>query len=109
MAKEKTPRHEKSQLKSALSKYLEEFLDYLLSLLEKNTGSLIDKVTGMLTLKDIIRKQVISVAPIFAAVILILIGISMYVDSLFPAWPAGVSQVVMGVIILLIASLYKKS
>ncbi|VVB59187.1 Uncharacterised protein [uncultured archaeon] len=55
-----------------------------------------------------IRRYSISMAVIFASLIIVIYGIGSLLGSFFPNWRAGTSHILVGVILIIIAWVYLK-
>lgn len=98
----------KSEIKSILNKYFQEFLSFLLSLLEEGTGDLIKKFSKFINFKKRLQRYVISMVMIVAALVVIIYGIGTLLGSFFPNWLPGISYILVGAVFILIGWMYRK-
>ena len=103
MAKKKS-----SEAKNIFNKYLKEFMSFLLSLLEEGTGDLIRKFGDIINFKKRIRKYIIFLILITASATIFFIGMAELAESLYPNLRPGTTHILLSVILILIALIYKK-
>ena len=103
MAKKK-----RAEIKNIFNKYLKEFLSFLLSLLEEGTGDLIRKFGDIINLKKKLRKYIIFLILIAASITIFLIGVAELVESFFPNLKPGTTHILLSIVVILIALIYKK-
>lgn len=99
----------KSKIKSVYEKHKEEILAYLMDFLESGGKSLLEWVKQASKIKEKIKKLIISTGLVLAGIIVVIIGIATYLATLVPTWPAGLMQVVVGVVAILLALIYIKT
>jgi len=103
MAKKK-----RAEIKNIFNKYLKEFLSFLLSLLEEGTGDLIRKFGDIINFKKKLRKYIIFLILIAASITIFLIGVAELVESFFPNLKPGTTHILLSIVVILIALIYKK-
>ena len=106
LAKSKQVKKKSNLIKNFITEFLEKSAITLLSLIENfNVGNWVKDVFH---LKEKIRKYVIiSVFSITASVVFML-GIASYLASKFPALGNGVSEILIGLVLAIIALIYYK-
>ena len=103
MAKKK-----RAEAKNIFNKYLKGFLSFLLSLLEEGTGDLIRKFGDIMNFKKRLRKYVVFLILITASITIFLIGVAELVESFFPSLKPGTTHILLSIVVILIALIYKK-
>ena len=103
MAKKK-----RAEAKNIFNKYLKEFLSFLLSLLEEGTSDLIRKFGDIMNFKKRLRKYIIFLILITASITIFLIGVAKLVESFFPSLKPGTTHILLSIVVILIALIYKK-
>ena|SRR3989344_3128717 len=103
MAKKK-----RAEVKNIFNKYLKEFLSFLLSLLEEGTSDLIRKFRDIINFKKRLRKYIAFLILIAASITIFLIGIAELVESFFPNMRPGTTHILLSIVIIVIALIYKK-
>ena len=101
-------RKKKPELKSLLNKYFGEFMSFLLTSLEEETGDLLKKFRNWINFKKRLQKYVISLIIVVASLVVILYGIGTLLGSFFPGWRPGASHILVGVIAILAGWAYRK-
>lgn len=91
----------KKSAKSAGSKIKDELKLLALEFLDKQSVHLVDWIKNISNIKSKIQNAVLMHALLISALILILIGVVQYIDSLVNL-PAGVVSIIAGVVILIL-------
>lgn len=94
--------------KKLVSQYKSKAIFMVVDFVEREAINLIGWFKDMIKIKQMIRKFVISAVLSIAAVIVIVLGIANYIAELASV-SAGLMQIVVGVVLLIVAMIYKKS
>ena len=93
-------------VKDFFREFLEKFADILLSLIEKINVT--KWLKDILNLKSKIRKYIIVLILGITALTVLMLGVSSYVASQIPGLGNGVSEVLIGLILAIVALIYYK-
>ncbi|MBW2996585.1 hypothetical protein KY332_04780 [Candidatus Woesearchaeota archaeon] len=105
MPKKKTSK--KSEIKSLLKEFAEKSVGILVSSIEKvNFMKLIKNMTNV---KEKIRKCVSSMILLFVGFIVLVFGVAAYLAYLVPALSNGLSEMIVGAVLIIIAVIIYKS
>ena len=99
----------KSKIKNVYAKHKEQLLTYFMDFLETGGRSLLDWLKQIAEIKEKIRKVIVSTGLVIAGLIVLLIGLANYLATLAPNWPAGLMQMVVGAVAIILAMIYVKS
>ncbi len=99
----------KSKIKNVYEKHKEQLLTYFMDFLETGGRSLLDWLKQIAEIKEKIKKVIISTGLVLAGLVVILIGLANYLATLVPNWPAGLMQIVVGAVAIVLALIYVKT
>lgn len=107
MAK-KAGKNIKKNFKKLFSEYKSKAMDILGEFLQEQAGSLVEMLKGLLKIKQMVKKMLISVISGLAAAVVLLLGISgvlaMYFTNISEAW----WQVIVGAVVIAFVAIYNK-
>lgn len=110
MAKKKASGKEKlaSGVKKLVSEYKNKAISTIVDFVEKESGNIISWFKDMMKIKQAIRKFVVSTIICLAALVVMFLGIANYIAEL-SGINEGLMQIIVGVVLLIVAAVYKKS
>ncbi len=97
-----------SGVKNILHKYLHDFFSSLLSSVEEGVEDSLKSSDNFIRFRDRWKSYMNSVNIMVAGYILIALGVAMFLDSLLPQLTSGLIYVIVGLIFILIAFMYRR-
>ena len=96
--------------KSDFKKYLEEFLTRSVGIVTASLSkvNVVGMVKNLLNIKAKLRKYISSLVLITAGVIVLMLGVSSYLTSLFPVLNNGFSEMIVGAVLIIISIIVYK-
>jgi hypothetical protein len=102
MAKRKTRKDD------ILEKNMQQLLSFALSMISKNKEVIIKKISDAVNIKKTIRKYAIIFTLVLVAIVILLDGVGLIIESLFPALLPGTIHILMGIIIIIGVLIYER-
>jgi len=99
----------KSKIKGVYEKHKEQILEYFMDFLETGGKSLLDWLKQIAKVKEKFKKVVVSTGLVIAGLIIVLIGLANFLATLVPQWPAGLMQIIVGAVAIVLALIYVKT
>ena len=113
MAKKKKSSKKKftipKEVKGLLNKYKDTLIMHMLSLLEAKGKNILEALKNIGHIRQKIRKYFISLELMFFGVLFILFGIAMYLPKIWPNLVFGANYMLLGLVLLIIGWIYKKT
>ncbi len=87
----------------------EKVLDFIIGIVENQSKNIIDFVKKVTKVREKVRKVVVATGLTLAGLIVVLIGLSNYLAATFPNLQNGIMQMLVGLLAIIIAVIYKKA
>ncbi len=94
--------------KGAYDKYKNRFLEIVTRFLDEELGMIVEGIKDMVTLKKKLRTMTWHLAMLISGLTIFLYGIAVYVDCLCSALACGSAFILVGLLAIVIALIYKK-
>ncbi len=101
-------RENNSVIQRILHQYMHEFFSFLFSSLENGIEDSVEKFSNFLHIKRKLKTYTNAMVMMTASLVLIFFGIGTLLASYFPSWTPGLSHLIVGIIFLAGAWMYKK-
>jgi len=101
-------KEEKVSFKSLLNQFMQKSLQSLISVIAKHADHLMDWVENIPSIKRKIRKLITAIIILTAGLGILGVGVAQYIASLYPKLSNGLSYMIVGIVLMLIAAFYLK-
>jgi len=98
----------KDDIKNLYSEYMDRVIHLFIEFMEGHVGSIVEWLKNITRIKQIIRKYVISVIVGISALTVTLLGVSNILATYVSSIPLGWWQLMVGLVALLIISMYMR-
>jgi|TARA_Y100000031_G_C8180015_1_gene365972 ABC-type transporter Mla subunit MlaD len=98
----------KVSIKSLINQFMQRSLQSLVSVVAQNADHLVEWVRNLPSLKEKIKRLLTAIILLSAGLAVFGIGISMYIASLFPELEDGLSYILIGLLLIIVAIVYIK-
>ncbi len=99
----------KSEPKSILNRYVQDFFSSIFSELSEKTERLLKRLGEFVILKKLLKQYAVFWAMMLAAIITTLYGLGAFISSFFPGMKPGLTHIFLGIAVMVIAVAYRKS
>ncbi len=95
-------------LEGILHTYAYDFFSFLFSSLEKGMEGGVEKFGNFIHIKKKLRSYTYGIMFMTAGLVLLLYGIATLLGAFFITWPPGLSYLLVGILVVILALIYKK-
>ncbi len=105
MARKKKVNH---FVEDILHKYSYDFFSFLFSSLEKGVGESVERFSNFMRIKKRLKTYTYAMMLMTAGFVVVFYGIATLLGSFFATWPPGLSYLLVGILVVILALIYKK-